>query len=98
MNENKQTSWEDKFIEVYCHRYAKYELSNGNFRELVWKSEDTPDKVIEFISQLLKEQRENVVDNILIGFGVGTIEDYQISIITNNGLKAPEPTLEGEVK
>ena len=51
-----------------------------------------PEKALAWIESLLKEQRGICVENILTGFGVGTIEDYQVSIIRNNGLNATEPT------
>jgi hypothetical protein len=89
MNENKQTSWQDRLKEIF-----KYDKDcSPNLTRLIKYSD-----IEHLISQLLKDQRESVVHNILIGFGVGTIEDYQIDIIKNNGLKASEPTLEGDIK
>ena len=81
-------SWENRLKERLKPAIRK----DGWDYDIVEADADGFFKVLnEFITELLKEQREKVVDNILMGFGVGTIEDHQISIIKNNGLKAPEP-------
>jgi hypothetical protein len=92
MNENKQTSWQDRLKEIsdwYCVTVSD-DTVGDSYAGLI-------NKVELLISQLLKEQRRNIITFVASEYRDCVEKDYEIGL--GNIIKwietSSEPTLEG---